>query len=98
MAASVFDTLSYAKRLKAAGIPEAQAEAQAEALAEAVGAGVATRQDLDTRVSELRQALSELALKMEARFTASDGRLNVVQWIAGFNLALTVTILFKMFS
>ena len=98
MAASVFDTLSYAKRLKAAGIPEAQAEAQAEALAEAIGPGVATRQDLDARVSELKQALSELALKMDARFSTQDGRINVVQWIAGFNVALTVTILFKMFS
>ena len=29
MSTTVFDTLAYAKRLKAAGVPEAQAEAQA---------------------------------------------------------------------
>ena len=36
MSTTVFDTLAYAKRLKAAGVPEAQAEAQAEALADAI--------------------------------------------------------------
>ena len=32
----MLDTLAYAKKLRAAGVPEKQAEAQAEALAEAL--------------------------------------------------------------
>ena len=42
----VFDTLAYAKKLKAAGFTEEQAEVQAEALAEIVDERLATKQDL----------------------------------------------------
>ena len=35
MAATAFDTLKFARRLKAVGVPEAQAEAQAELMGEA---------------------------------------------------------------
>ena len=35
MAAIAFDTLKFARKLKAAGVPEPQAEAQAEIMAEA---------------------------------------------------------------
>jgi len=80
MPGSVFDTLAFAKRLKAAGVPDALAEAQAEALADAVGTNLVTRPDLN-----------EAVLKLESK-------MNIQQWMAGFNLALTVTILFKIFA
>ena len=35
MSSITFDTLKFARKLKAAGVPEGQAEAEAEALAEA---------------------------------------------------------------
>ena len=35
MSSITFDTLKFARKLKAAGVPESQAEAEAEALAEA---------------------------------------------------------------
>ena len=41
-----FDTLAYAKKLMAAGVPSKQAEVQAEALAEIVDERIATKQDL----------------------------------------------------
>jgi len=41
-----FDTLAYAKKLIAAGVPPKQAEVQAEALAEIVDERIATKQDL----------------------------------------------------
>jgi len=44
--AVALDTLQYARKLRAAGVPEAQAEAHAEALAAVVGAGWVTREDL----------------------------------------------------
>lgn len=80
MTTTVFDTLAYAKRLKAAGVPEAQAEAQAEALAAAITNELVTKPDLN-----------EAVLKLE-------GKISILQWMIGFNLALSVTILFKIFT
>ena len=42
MTALTFDTLKFANRLKAAGVPDKQAEAEAEALAEALGDSIKT--------------------------------------------------------
>ncbi|MBF0133493.1 MAG: DUF1640 domain-containing protein [Magnetococcales bacterium] len=44
--AIAFDMLAYAKRLKAAGVPESQAEVHAEAMAELIEDRLATKQDL----------------------------------------------------
>ncbi|HIJ83967.1 MAG TPA: hypothetical protein HPQ00_07155 [Magnetococcales bacterium] len=41
-----FDTLAYAKRLRAAGVPESQAEVHAEAMAELIEERLATKRDL----------------------------------------------------
>jgi hypothetical protein len=41
-----FDTLTYAKKLKASGFTEQQAEVQAEAMAELVNEQLATKRDL----------------------------------------------------
>ncbi len=46
MSSIAFDTLAYAKRLKAAGFNEQQAEALAEAQAELIDERLATKQDL----------------------------------------------------
>lgn len=44
--AVTFDTLAYAKKLKAVGVPEKQAEVQAETFAAIVEDQLATKQDL----------------------------------------------------
>ena len=41
-----FDTLAYAKKLKAAGVPDEQAEVQAEALKDIVNTELMTKRDL----------------------------------------------------
>ena len=46
MTTTTFDTLSYAKKLKAAGMPDQQADVQAEALFELVDEKLATKRDL----------------------------------------------------
>jgi len=47
MTAITFDTLKFANKLKAAGVPAQQAEAEAEALADALSSSeIATRTDL----------------------------------------------------
>ena len=68
-----FDTLSYARRLKDAGVDDVQAEAHAEAVRDAITEGVATKADiarledkmatrtdvakLETRIAELKVTL-----------------------------------------
>lgn len=57
MATLTFDTLKFANRLKAAGVPNAQAEAEAEALAEALGESVKASDivcKMDLHDSEMR--------------------------------------------
>lgn len=72
MTTLTFDTLKFANRLKAAGVPAQQAEAEAEALAEVLSDAVKTS-DLTTKAdlhdSELRiikwvvgMALAQFAL------------------------------------
>jgi hypothetical protein len=46
MSAIAFDTLAYAKKLKASGFTEEQAEVQAEAMADLVNEHLATKRDL----------------------------------------------------
>ena len=63
MTASVpgFDTLAYARRLKEAGVDEAQAEAHAEAVRDAITEGAATKADLAALEIRLYRALLMLA-------------------------------------
>ena len=62
--AIAFDTLAYTKKLKAAGVPEKQAEVQAEALAEIVDERLATKQGLKELELCLKQGLKELELRL----------------------------------
>lgn len=54
MSSLAIDTLRYAKRLRAAGFSEEQAEVQAEALSEAVRESLVTKLDLNEAVDKLR--------------------------------------------
>lgn len=60
--AITFDTLAYANKLKAAGVPDKQAEVQAEAIAEVIGDKSATKQDLEPKLSELKNELIKWVL------------------------------------
>ena len=62
-----FDTLSYARKLKAAGMPDAQAEAVADATREIVAQDIATKTDLAAVEQRLIYAMEMLALKVTVR-------------------------------
>ena len=64
MAASIFDTLRYARRLKEAGVAPEQAEAMADALAEEFVPSLATKADLQAAIAdfERRIILANLAI------------------------------------
>ena len=82
MSVTTFDTLKFAKSLKAAGFDEAKAEAISEAFKEAQQTSL---QDLATKAD-----LKELELKMNAQ-------LMLLKWMMGFILAGVVSLVLKAF-
>src|SRR5207244_5286569 len=73
-----FDTLSYARRLRQAGVPEQQAEAMADATRELVVQDVATKSDiaaveqrLKTEIVGVEQRLKTDIAALEQRLTAA---------------------------
>ena len=65
MAASIIDTLRYARRLTEAGVAPVQAEAMADALAVELVPNLVTKADFALSVSELKARMDAL----EARLT-----------------------------
>jgi hypothetical protein len=55
------DTLAYARRLKQAGMPEAQAEAVAEATRDAIAADAATKADITDLKHDIENVRHEIA-------------------------------------
>jgi hypothetical protein len=85
MTATTFDTLKYAERLRAAGVPELQAKAQAQALADALREG---GQDFATKadIAELRREMAEM-------------KADIIKWVVGMAIAqisLLVWLLMKL--
>ena len=74
MASLTFDTLAYVKKLKAAGVPESQAEVQAETFAEIIDEKLATKRDLKEM---------ELALRSDMAAVKSE----IIKWVAGMLVA-----------
>ena len=68
MAASIIDTLRYARRLKEAGVAPAQAEAMADALAVELVPNLVTKTDLGNAVSMLKADLAALEARLTWRF------------------------------
>ncbi|MCY4467595.1 MAG: hypothetical protein OXC08_02660 [Thiotrichales bacterium] len=68
MAASVIDTLRYARRLKEAGVAPEQAEAMADALAVELVPNLVTKTDLGNAVSELKADIAALEARLTWRF------------------------------
>lgn len=66
---TVFDTLAYTRRLKAAGFSEEQAEAQAEALRAAFRKGVATKAGL----AKVEAHIANLEVRLLLAVVAAGG-------------------------
>jgi len=60
MATHFFDTHAYVKKLKAAGVPEVQAEAHVETLVEIVENGLATKLDIHNLRKDIKETKKEL--------------------------------------
>ena len=68
MSSAIFDTLAYAKKLKAAGFTEQQAEVQTEAIYEIIDKNLATKQDVKSVKHDIK-LLREDVQKLEERLT-----------------------------
>jgi hypothetical protein len=64
--AASFDTLAYAKKLRDAGVPEAQAEVHAEALAAVIEGNLATKTDAGEIKRDVESLRAELKRDIES--------------------------------
>ena len=81
MTVATFDTLKYANTLKAAGVPDKQAEAQASILADALSVNL---KDLVTK-DDLRAAEQRL-----------DAKIDLLKWMTGVLIALVSATLVRL--
>ena len=81
MTTLTFDTLAYVKKLREAGVDEKQAEAQAVALA-----------------AVLKETSGELVTKQDIDRLSEqvDAKFKLLQWMLGFNLALSTAVLWAL--
>ncbi len=90
MATVTFDTLKFVEKLKAAGVPEAQAKAEAEALvsalSEAMDSQLATKSDINRLERELKSDINRL-----------ERELIVLKWMVGMVIGGVVALILKAF-
>jgi hypothetical protein len=95
MAVATFDTLKYANTLKAAGVPDKQAEAQASVLAEALAVNfkeLATKEDLAQLRAEWKSDLRELEQRLNARIDGLAAKVDgqIASFTARFDGQITL--------
>lgn len=73
---SHFDTLDYAKKLEAAGVPVRQAELQSQLLADVISDSVALPADIERIQAVLSENMVISELKLSQKIEASESRLN----------------------
>ena len=92
MSALALDTHAYIKKLKAAGFTEQQAEALAETQANLLTNQLATKSDIETVQRDMKELETRLVARINVLEERTDGRFKLLQWMLGFNLALTVAV------
>lgn len=97
MATITFDTLKFVERLKAAGIPDAQAKAEAEALqgvlAETLDSQLATKNDL----IKLERRMDSLDARIDRMDIRLSGELTLLKWMTGLVLGGILALVLKAF-
>jgi len=114
MAAVMFDTQKFVKRLQAAKVPPEQAEAQSEAMREVLETAFASHakelqdisaravSDVDSKTEKallaLKHEVNERFAKVDTRFAEVKGELILLRWMIGAVFAGIVTLLIRTFT
>ena len=111
MATATFDTLKFANTLKAAGVPDKQAEAQAAVFGDALQVNfkeLATKEDLARLVSDIerlvadvKREIKEESTKTHAKFDTIIAKLQgdnlLLKWMFGASMTVGLGILIRLF-
>ena len=90
MAAIAFDTLQFARRLMAAGVPEKQAETQAELMAEAFVYNLDSLATKDFIDASLDARFARQDARIDVQFTEIKGHFRLIYWMLAVVIAGTV--------
>lgn len=93
MATLTFDTLKFANKLKAAGVPPEQAEAEAAALSEVLEVNL---KELATK-EDLKSGLKDLEMKLDTRFEKLMGEMLLLKCMLGILIAGVISLVLKAF-
>lgn len=99
MTTLTFDTLAYSKKLREAGFTEQQAEAQADALSGALKASasdLAAGRDIEALRADLKQDIAKVDARLNVIEERTEGRFKLLQWMLGFNLAISIALLWML--
>lgn len=93
MTTLTFDTLKFANRLKAAGVPDKQAEAETEALAEVMTEAIntsdlATKRDIQDSQATTKQEIQDNLATTRQEMHASEIR--IIKWVVAMAIAQMV--------
>ncbi len=97
MATITFDTLKFVEKLKAAGVPEAQAKAEAEALQGVFAETLETQLATKTDIVRLERRLDGFDAKIDRLETKLSGELTLVKWMMGLILGGVIALIMRAF-
>lgn len=92
-----FDTLEYAEKLEHAGIPASQAAKQSKVLAEVLGRSVTFAEDWLSMERNVTAKIEATKLKLKNKMSIVAGEVNLLKWMTGTGIALSIAILVKLF-
>jgi len=101
MVTVTFDTLKFVEKLRAAGVPEAQAKVQAEvlvfALDEVMDQQLATKVDITRLERELKTDIARLERELKAEIIPIQRDLFVLKWMMGMMIGGITALVLKAF-
>ncbi|PZN80988.1 MAG: DUF1640 domain-containing protein [Candidatus Methylumidiphilus alinenensis] len=97
MATITFDTLKFVEKLRAAGVPEAQAKAEAEALQGVFAETPETQLATKTDIVRLERRLDGFDAKIDRLETKLSGELTLVKWMMGLVLGGVIALIMRAF-
>jgi hypothetical protein len=100
MTTTTFDTLGYFEKLKAAGVPEAQAKVQVEVMQDVIkGYDAASRQELATKgdIQDVRNEIQDVRNEIQdVRNEIQNTKHEILKWVIGVAIGQAALIIAVM--